>query len=44
MRRALWPDCSEHKHRLEIRQLLDSDGVVFVAENDQGKLVGFAEV
>src|SRR5438093_6005557 len=44
LRRALWPDCSEHKHRLEIRQLLDSDGVVFVAEDDQGKLIGFAEV
>src|SRR5437867_225979 len=44
LRRALWPDCSEHKHRLEISQVLGSDGVVFVAENDQGKLIGFAEV
>ena len=44
MRRALWPECSEHKHRLEISQVLDSDGVVFVAENDDGKLIGFAEV
>ena len=44
LRRALWPECSEHKHRLEISQVLDSDGVVFVAENDDGKLIGFAEV
>ena len=44
LRRVLWPDCSEHKHRLEISQVLQSDGVVFVAENDHGKLIGFAEV
>jgi len=44
LRRALWPECSEHKHRLEISQVLVSDGVVFVAENDDGKLIGFAEV
>jgi aminoglycoside 6'-N-acetyltransferase I len=44
LRRALWPDCSERKHRLEICQVLGSEGVVFVAENGSGKLVGFAEV
>jgi aminoglycoside 6'-N-acetyltransferase I len=43
LRHALWPDCSEHKHRLEICQVLDSEGVVFVAENDDKKLIGFAE-
>ena len=44
MRRSLWPRCSEAKHDLEMRQLLKSGGVVFVAEDDQAKLVGFAEV
>ena len=44
LRRALWPLCSDHKHNLEIGQLLRSDGVVFVAENDQADLIGFAEV
>jgi aminoglycoside 6'-N-acetyltransferase I len=29
---------------LEIDQLLNSDGVVFVAEDDQANLIGFAEV
>jgi len=44
LRRALWPDCSERKHQLEISQVLSSDGVVFVAENGSGELIGFAEV
>jgi aminoglycoside 6'-N-acetyltransferase I len=44
LRRSLWPDCSEAKHDLEIGQLLKSGGVVFVVEEDQAKLVGFAEV
>jgi len=44
LRLALWPHCSEHKHRLEISQVLNSNGVVFVAENDDVKLIGFAEV
>ena len=44
MRHALWPACPEHKHRLEIDQLLGSKGTVLVAENEQGNLVGFAEV
>ena len=44
LRRSLWPHCSEQKHNLEMGQLLRSDGVVFVAENDQAELIGFAEV
>jgi len=44
LRRALWPKCSEHKHALEISQLLKSQGAVFLAENGVGKLIGFAEV
>jgi aminoglycoside 6'-N-acetyltransferase I len=44
LRRSLWPHCSEQKHNLEMGQLLKSDGVVFVAENDQAELIGFAEV
>jgi len=44
MRRSLWPRCSEAKHDLEMGQLVKSGGVVFVAEDDQAKLVGFAEV
>lgn len=44
MRRALWPVCPEEKHALEIDQVLGSDGVVFVAENEDGRLIGFAEM
>ena len=44
LRHALWPQCSEHKHSLEIDQLLKSNGAVFVAESEQGIVVGFAEV
>jgi aminoglycoside 6'-N-acetyltransferase I len=44
MRRALWPDCPEDKHALEIGQLLQSDGAVLVAEDEQSRLLGFAEV
>jgi aminoglycoside 6'-N-acetyltransferase I len=44
LRRSLWPHCSDYKHHLEMGQLLKSDGVVLLAENGQGKLIGFAEV
>src|SRR6266581_3900307 len=44
LRRALWPRCSDAKHALEMGQLLKSGGAVFVAEDDQAKLIGFAEV
>jgi aminoglycoside 6'-N-acetyltransferase I len=44
MRRSLWPRCSEAKHDLEMGQVLKSGGVVFVAEDERAKLIGFAEV
>jgi aminoglycoside 6'-N-acetyltransferase I len=44
LRRLLWPHCPNQKHELEITQVLDSHGVVFVAEDQQGALIGFAEV
>ena len=44
LRRELWPDCPEHKHQLEIDQILSSQGVVFIAERDTSELVGFAEI
>lgn len=44
LRRLLWPHCPERKHELEIIQVLNSDGVVFVAENEHGSLIAFAEV
>lgn len=44
MRKALWPDCSDNKHTLEIEQILSSQGVVFVAEHEDAGLIGFAEI
>src|SRR5262245_13050438 len=44
MRRLLWPRCPEEKHDLEIKQLLRTDGAVFLAETDEGSAIGFAEV
>ena len=44
MRRSLWPRCSDAKHHLEMGQLLKSGGVVFVAEDERARLIGFAEV
>jgi aminoglycoside 6'-N-acetyltransferase I len=44
LRRLLWPRCSEQKHKLEMEQLLQSGGAVFLAENDRAELMGFAEV
>ena len=44
LRHSLWPHCSDHKHELEMDQVLRSDGLVFVAEDEQGNLIGFAEV
>lgn len=43
MRYQLWPDCPTERHELEVRQLLVSDGMVAVAQGDQG-LIGFVEV
>lgn len=44
LRYVLWPDCPEEKHRIEIDQLLRSDGVVLLAEKGTAALIGFAEV
>jgi aminoglycoside 6'-N-acetyltransferase I len=44
LRRKFWPDCPEHKHRLEMDQILSSRGVVFIAEHDDIGLVAFAEI
>ncbi|MBI2946460.1 MAG: GNAT family N-acetyltransferase [Verrucomicrobia bacterium] len=44
LRHCLWPDCADHKHDLEMRQLLTSGGAVFGAEDGQAGLIGFAEV
>jgi aminoglycoside 6'-N-acetyltransferase I len=43
LRCALWPECPEARHRLEIEQLLAGQGVVALAKVD-GELAGFAEV
>ncbi len=44
MRKALWPDCPDNKHTLEMEQLLSSQGIVFVAEHKDAGLIGFAEI
>jgi aminoglycoside 6'-N-acetyltransferase I len=42
LRSELWPDCSAERHKLEIAQLVDSHGIVALAEVN-GEIVGFAE-
>lgn len=44
MRKALWPECPENRHELEINQLLSSKGIVFIAESSSHDLIGFAEI
>ncbi|MCA1659309.1 MAG: GNAT family N-acetyltransferase [Verrucomicrobiaceae bacterium] len=44
MRTELWPDSTGDRHELEIEQLIESGGVVFVAEGEGGALRGFVEV
>jgi len=46
MRHALWPDCNEERHALEIQQLSakNAGGIVLVAADDNGSLCGFAEL
>ena len=44
MRKALWPECHESRHELEIDQILSSNGIVLVAELASHDLVGFAEL
>ncbi len=44
MRGELWPECPGDRHALEVEQLVESGGVIFVAEDENGGLCGFAEV
>ena len=44
LRQKLWPDCPEHKHQIEIDQILSSQGVVLVSEHNETGLIGFAEI
>ena len=46
LRRALWPECSPARQWLEIQQFAGSQnpGVLVVAERENGRLCGFAEV
>ena len=48
MRAALWPEGSLAEHGAEVERLFDTPSrwpqAVFVAEDDHGRLVGFAEV
>ncbi len=44
MRKALWPECPENRHDLEIDQILSSKGIVLIAELSSFDLVGFAEI
>jgi aminoglycoside 6'-N-acetyltransferase I len=44
LRRALWPDCPDGRHVLEMEQLLRSDGAILLAEERGGQVVGFAEL
>jgi aminoglycoside 6'-N-acetyltransferase I len=41
---VLWPDCPMEKQRIEIEQLLASDGFVLFAEHPTDGLIDFAEV
>ena len=44
LRRSLWPEPSAGSHRDDIRDLLGrSDGVAYLARNDEGRAIGFAE-
>jgi aminoglycoside 6'-N-acetyltransferase I len=43
LRKELWPDCPDVQHRLEMEQVLSSSGGVFIAEDQEGRLIGFAE-
>ena len=46
MRTALWPDCSDGKHRTEMEDILANETglAVFVAAEPSGCLCGFVEV
>jgi len=44
LRKLLSPDCSDHKHNLEIDQILSSKGIVLIAEQPEAGMIGFAEI
>jgi len=44
MRKALWPECPDSRHELEIDQILSSNGIVLIAESSSHDLVGFVEI
>ena len=44
MRQAMWPECPLERHRLEVEQLLQGDGVVLLAEDADRRAIGLAEV
>jgi aminoglycoside 6'-N-acetyltransferase I len=44
LRMALWPHGAEQDHLREMRDLLISDGIVLLAEDDDGRVSGFAEL
>lgn len=43
LRFALWPDCPRQRHRLEIEQLLQGDGVVAIAW-EGNRAIGMVEL
>jgi aminoglycoside 6'-N-acetyltransferase I len=43
LRKSFWPENSDAQHRVEMKHVLSSSGGVFVAEDIEGKLIGFAE-
>lgn len=44
MRRTLWPECPNERHFLEMDQLLRCEGIVLLAEDADGRSLGFAEI
>lgn len=44
MRQCLWPDCPGQRHALEMEQIWESKGVVFMAQRENGSLCGFVEI
>lgn len=45
LRKALWPNCSDEMHSIEMKEQSDSaDATVFVIDRGNGKLGGFVEV
>lgn len=44
MRTALWPDCTEEMHRLEMAALRGGKGMTFVYRRANGRLGGFIEL